>query len=105
MKAVKNNQRMNRFFYLAASALFLFFLIYSTPHLVHHSFAQPLSGPCPVFSMAKGCHLKPASVIQLPITLVATTGIILSFEVWIPYLTPSPFSQRAPPTVWLPLNS
>jgi hypothetical protein len=88
---------MNRFFYLAASALFLFFLISSAPHLVHHSFNQSQATPCLAFSIAKGCHLKLASAINLPVIDVAIEGIPLSFEVWIPYLTPSPFSQRAPP--------
>ena len=99
MKAVKNNQRMNRFFYLAASALFLFFLISSAPHLVHHSFDESQTTPCPIFSLAKSCHLKPTSAIDLPSTHLFTEKIVLSIEVWIPYFTPSPFSQRAPPTV------
>jgi len=97
MKAAKANSQGERLAYLAASALFLFFLIYSTPHLVHHSFGQPLSGPCPVFSAAKGCHLKPAPAIQLLVALPVTTGITLSFEIWIPHLPPLPFSTRAPP--------
>ncbi len=99
MKAVKNNQRMNRFFYLAASALFLLFLISSAPHLVHHSFGQSQPTPCLAFSIAKGCHLKPTSAIEFSITEIISEWVVPSLEIWITYFTPSPFWQRAPPTV------
>ena len=97
MKAAKANSQGERLFYLAASGLFLFLLIYSTPHLVHHSLDQPLSGPCPVFSAAKGCQVQPGSIIDFSIAQITSEWVTPSFEVWIPYLSPSPFSKRAPP--------
>jgi|SRR3989338_3610046 len=97
MKNTKRNLGAGRLLYLAVSVLFLFFLVYSTPHRVHHSFSQPLSGPCPVFSIAKGCHLQPVSEIQLPVIEVTIEGTTLSPEVWVPYLTSIPFPIRAPP--------
>lgn len=99
MKAAKANSQGERLFYLAASALFLFFLIYSTPHLVHHSFGQSRLTPCLVFSTAKGCHLQPTSIIDFSVTQITSEWVAPSFEVWIPYLDSSPFSQRAPPAV------
>ena len=94
---MKRNLAASRFLYLATSALFLFFLIYSAPHLVHHSFDESQATPCLVFSLAKGCHIKPVSAIDLLITHVVIEKIALSVEVWISYLRPSPFSIRAPP--------
>jgi len=97
MKIVKGSLEAGRLLYLAASALFLFFLISSVPHLVHHSFDKSQPAPCVALSIAKSCHLKPTSFINLPIVQVTFEAISLSFEVWIPFLTPSPFSKRAPP--------
>lgn len=99
MKTVKGLLKASRFFCLAAFALFLFFLVYSAPHRVHHSFEHTQSPPCPVFSFATGCYLEPASAINLLTSQIATEKIVLFPEVWIPYRTPSPFSQRAPPVV------
>ena len=97
MKAVKGKLGGGGVIYLATLALFLFFLISSAPHFVHHSFDQSQTAPCLAFSIAKGCHLKPTSAIILPVIQAAVKGIFLSFEVWNPHFTPSPFSQRAPP--------
>ena len=97
MQIVKRRLEAGRFLSLAASALFLFFFLYSAPHLVHHAFDESQVNPCLVFAIAKGCHLKPNSAINLLITQITIEEIAFSFELWIPYLTPSPFSKRAPP--------
>jgi hypothetical protein len=99
MKLLRDNQRAKRLLYVAGPALFLFFLIESTPHYVHHAFDhdQSEAESCLVFSVAKGCHLKPPASFQLPVIKVAIGRTALSLEVWIPYAIPSPISQRAPP--------
>lgn len=97
MKGAKGNLGAARFLYLVASTVFLSFLIYSAPHLVHHPFDDAQSSPCLAFSVAKGCHLQPISEINLPTIQLAGEEITLPLEVWIPYLNPSPFSKRAPP--------
>jgi hypothetical protein len=99
MKRAKENFRADRLPYFAAAALFLFFLLYSAPHQVHHAFDPEHSAPCLAFSVAKSCHLQLTSVFDLAIVQTASEPIVPSFEVWIPYFTLSPFSQRAPPTV------
>jgi hypothetical protein len=97
MKLTKQNFRTERISYLAAAALFLFFLIYSTPHQVHHAFDPNHSAPCLAFSVAKGCHLQLASTVELSIVQTAGEWVAPSLAFWVPYFTPSPFSQRAPP--------
>lgn len=87
------------------AALLLFFLVQSSPHRVHHSFDQTKAAQCVVFSVAQGCHLKPTSAINLPIAQISIEGVTLSLEVLIPYRTPSPFSQRAPPKSLIHLSS
>src|SRR5574337_65862 len=99
MKAVNRNLGANRLLYLTASALFLLFLVASTPHRVHHLFDPDPENTCVTFTLSKGCHLKPAAALNLPNTQIIIEGRALSFEVWIPYFTPSPFSKRAPPLV------
>lgn len=81
----------------ATAAAFLFLLVESAPHRVHHFFDQADAARCLIFSVAKGCHLKATSAISLPTLYVAIEEILLSFELWIPYLSPSPFLKRAPP--------
>jgi hypothetical protein len=98
MKVVKSHLGAD-LLYLTAGALFLLFLVASTPHRVHHFFDPNPETSCATFTLSKGCHLKPTPAVNLPITKTATEGIILSLEVWIPYLTYSPFSKRAPPVV------
>jgi hypothetical protein len=99
MKLAKTNLKTDRLSYLAAAALFLFFLLYSAPHQIHHSFEHSDSpSPCQAFAVAKGCHLQTISPIDFSFTPTASAAIVFSPSVWIPYFTPSPFSQRAPPT-------
>lgn len=99
MKWIRGKLDLPRLSRLAAATLFLFFLFSSLPHRVHHLFDPDLQNPCVAFALSKGCHLKLTPAIHLPVTQIAIEGIILSLEVWIPYLTPSPFSKRAPPLV------
>jgi hypothetical protein len=84
---------------LAAAALFLFLVLYSAPHQVHHAFNPSDSAPCLAFSVAKSCHLQATPPIDLSVAWTTSEWIVPSFEVWISHLSPSPFSQRAPPTV------
>jgi hypothetical protein len=98
MKQPKECLRADRLPYLAAAALFLFFLLYSAPHQVHHAFDDH-AAPCLAFAVAKGCHLQLTSTISFSVTPIASAWIVPSLDVWIPYFIPSPFSQRAPPTV------
>jgi hypothetical protein len=96
MKPAKETSRADRLSYLAAAAFFLFFLLYSAPHQVHHAFDDP-PAPCLAFAVAKGCHLQLTSTIIFSVTPIASAWIVPSLGVWIPYFTRSPFSQRAPP--------
>lgn len=82
---------------LLSGLLFLSFIVCSAPHLVHHTFDQSQATPCLAFSVAKGCHLKPTTAVSLTIKQITIEGVTSSLEVWIPHLTPSPFSKRAPP--------
>jgi hypothetical protein len=99
MKRAKKIFRADRLSYLAAAALFLFFLLYSAPHQVHHAFDESHSAPCLALSVAKSCHLQLTSTLDFSFTPIASAWIGPSLRAWIPYFTPSPFSQRAPPTV------
>ncbi len=91
--------RNARSLYLILSALFVFFTVYSSPHLVHHSFEVDLETSCLVLSIAKNCHLRPASPIKLPYIQVVIEVVALSLEVWIPRHITFPFLKRAPPTL------
>jgi hypothetical protein len=80
--------------------LFLSFLVYSTPHQVHHLLEHPHSArpaPCQAFAVAKSCHLQ-----------VATAPVFSFEETVVEWLAPaavdslrpsttSPVSARAPP--------
>jgi len=99
MKLLRGNRGANRFFYLACTALFLFFLIGSAPHRVHHAFEEHQPEQCVVFSAAKGCHLNATPTISLPAVESSIERIALSVAFWVPHFTSSPFSQRAPPAV------
>lgn len=97
MKLTRGKPRVDELSYLAASALFLFFLIYSAPHFVHHAFDEAEATPCLALSIAKSCHLQPTSTANFSTIRITSECVVLSVEVWIPYLTPSPFLKRAPP--------
>ena len=97
MTPVKKKFRSDRLPYLAAAALFLFFLVYSAPHRVHHAFDSDDAAPCVAFSVAKSCHLQLASTVDFSVTQIASESVVPSLESWTPSFTPAPFSQRAPP--------
>jgi hypothetical protein len=82
----KNISPVRRSFYLSISALFLFFLVYSTPHQVHHVFDQvrqfdhhsedhhsntdrrvptKQDSTCVFQSVASRCHANATAVAQL----------------------------------------
>ena len=99
MKSPKQYFRADRLLYLAAAGLFLLFLIYSTPHQVHHAFDPDHSAPCLAFSVAKSCHLQTAAAVDFSFEQTVSERIAPSVDIWIPYSSPSPVSQRAPPAV------
>jgi hypothetical protein len=99
MKLAEENFRADRLPSFAAAALFLFFLLYSAPHRVHHSFEEhDAPSACLVFSVAKGCSLDSPSSVDFSITRILVEPPVPSLKVWTPYFLSSPFSQRAPPT-------
>jgi hypothetical protein len=99
MKLAKENFWAYRLPYFAAAALFLFFLLYSAPHQVHHAFDPEHSAPCLAFSVAKSCHLQLTAAVDISIAETPAEWIVPFVEVWVPSFTHSPYSQRAPPTV------
>jgi hypothetical protein len=108
-----------RFAYLATSAFFLFFLIYSTPHRVHHFFDEhkahqtstvdqdPQSErdrtntpdtPCVIQTAAKTCQASLPSIIGVVSIPSVIKKVLFPFTTRIPsYLFPSAFQIRAPP--------
>lgn len=97
MGSSKVRLRGARFLYLAPALLLFLFVVYSAPHLVHHAFSVDLANPCLAFSFAKACQLKQTPKINLSVIPIPTEAIPSSLAAWIPSLTPSPFSKRAPP--------
>ena len=108
-----------RFAYLATSALFLFFLIYSTPHRVHHFFDEhkahrtstidqdPQSErdttntpdtPCVIQTAAKTCQAGLPSIIGVASIPSFIKKVLFPFTTRISsYFLPSAFQIRAPP--------
>lgn len=99
MKVVRQILVADQVLYLAACALFLFFLVYSAPHRVHHFFDPNPGDTCVTFTLSNSCQLDPTSTTSLPFNQAALGGIALSLEAIIPHLPPSAFRQRAPPLV------
>lgn len=97
MKVVRQILAADQVLYLAACALFLFFIVYSAPHRVHHFFDPNPGDACVAFTLSKSCHLESISTISLPFNQAAFGGIALSLETMIPHRPPSAFLQRAPP--------
>lgn len=90
---------------VAAAAALLFLLFYSAPHRVHHFFDGADTGPCPVFAVTQSCDVDStapaAGVLAHPPAAVKSAVS----ETWVPYFSPSPSSQRAPPPVRLSLQN
>ena len=108
-----------RLAYLATSALFLFFLIYSTPHRVHHLFDDhkahgvPTVEPSPegeshnakspdascVFHLAsKSCHVSLASAIDIAALPIFIKNLFSPSNTrFVSHLLPRAFQIRAPP--------
>src|SRR2546425_777768 len=119
MKALRRSLRVTRPFCLSTATFLVFFILFSAPHRVHHFFEEfsspqpkghadphqhpsrptPDNPPCIAQSVAKSCHLNLIAPVSLLLIQTVIGGVVLSREVWIPNLTPSPFSQRAPPLV------
>lgn len=97
MNSVIEASRCERFLYLAAASFFLFFLAYSSPHLVHHSFDESQSTPCLALSTAKDCPVQPIPAVNFSIAQIISKRVVLSLEVWISHPLPLASSIRAPP--------
>jgi hypothetical protein len=116
----KHISPVRRSLYLGISALFLFFLIYSTPHQVHHVFDQvrqsdhhsedhhsntdrrvpAKQNPTCVFqSVASRCHAKATAVVQFSAVSVLVQNLAgFSETAGHPRFIPGTFHIRAPPT-------
>src|SRR5713226_7107446 len=92
----RSNTRRN-LMSLLSGAIFIFFILSSTPHLVHHAFDDSRATTCQAFAIAKGCHIKPVSVDGLLTNDLVIETFFAPSTVWIPRLATSPFSPRAPP--------
>jgi hypothetical protein len=115
----KNISPVRRSFYLAVSALFLFFLIYSAPHQVHHVFDQVRQsdrysedhhsntdrrGPakqdstCVFQSVASRCHASATAVAQPTAVSVLVQNLAgFSEAAGHQRFIPGTFQIRAPP--------
>lgn len=82
---------------VGTAALFTFFLVYSTPHRVHHLFENTQKTPCAVYTISQGCHADQTEPVVLPLELIVLDGRSEPQESRTRSVTLSPFSQRAPP--------
>jgi hypothetical protein len=82
-----------------SGAAFFFFILFTAPHLVHHSFDDSPPGACQAFAVAKGCPIQAVSVAPPFTSRAALETFFAPLPVWIPRLAIFPFSQRAPPIV------
>jgi hypothetical protein len=111
--------KLGRFAYLATSALFLFFLIYSTPHRVHHLFDnhkshgastvdQSTEGQshnpkstdtsCVFHLASKSCHISLTSAIHIASVPIFINDLSSRFDTRIvSSFLPNAFQIRAPP--------
>jgi hypothetical protein len=126
MKARGKIAPIKRGLHLHVAASFLFFLVVSAPHRVHHFFEQggfaPRSGAahshdageeshdhqrapqgtgggvdCTVQSLAQNAHAAAAPLIALPFEQFARAHVDQPAFTRAASFNPSPFSQRAPP--------
>jgi hypothetical protein len=89
---------VNRNIALLVGCLFIFLLVASAPHRVHHLFDSDESPKsCVVFTLSKGCHLSLTPTATIFVIETFVEKLFLLFELAIPTLVLSPFSQRAPP--------
>ena len=91
--------RLSRFVYLATSILFLFFLIYSIPHRVHHLFDDTNQEPCVAYLLTKSCHIQGTNTFSFGPTQIIFHKLAHPNENWLPYLIFSLHPPRAPPAV------
>ncbi len=90
--------RDDRSLSLILSALLVFLIVYSSPHLVHHAFGGDLQASCLALSIAKSCHLKPVSAVKLVFIQVVNEIAPSSFEARLPLHITLALFKRAPPT-------
>jgi hypothetical protein len=83
---------------LLAGSAFIFFILASAPHAVHHVFEQHHAVPsCPIYSLVKGCSLAPIGVISAPAPVAIIEFVAPAPVVGKARTLPTPFSSRAPP--------
>jgi hypothetical protein len=127
MKAPRTTAPVKRVLHLHLAAAFLFFLVGSAPHRVHHFFEQGTLAPqsavvthshdageddpghphapqapgnapdCAVQSLAQNAHAAAPSLGALPLEEFACARIEHLAVARAASFNPSPFSQRAPP--------
>lgn len=93
------SSNLNRNIALLIGALFVFLLVSSAPHRVHHLFDSDSQNGCVVFTLSKGCHLNPTLALNLFVIQTFIEEVFSSAEIWIPYLSTSPYFGRAPPLI------
>jgi len=83
---------------LFAAAAFIFFILASAPHSVHHVF-KPHKTPenCLVFSLAHGCQVAAVTGIALPTPERSVAHVVPERDLPTVRAAGAPFSQRAPP--------
>jgi hypothetical protein len=82
---------------LPAAVLFVFLIVSSAPHRVHHLFDQDSRAHCAVFTLSKACDLDSTSPVNFSGAEILVETVVLAHDIWIPYLSPSPYFGRAPP--------
>jgi len=112
--------KLTRTAHFLYSGVFLFFLSYSAPHRVHHSFDSYQQAPhgadagghrshdrstpfasdsnCVFQAAANGCHWGPATLVQrvLPSVIITNLTALADSPIRQRFLFP-PFQVRAPP--------
>jgi hypothetical protein len=114
---------------IVSAAAFVFFLLYTAPHRVHHFFEQrmaaadphdharssdrnathehdhegnsprPQRSDCAAQMAAQSAHFAAPPLIEFPFSIFARARAELVEAGWAASFNPSPFSQRAPPRV------
>lgn len=97
MQFLQESKTKLRLASLFVSAVFLFFLIELMPHRVHHMFEEDAENPCIAFTISKGCSLSASSTAHIALAKPITQPLVSAFQIWISYLSPSPFLKRGPP--------
>lgn len=83
--------------FLATAASFLFFLLYSTPHRVHHLFEEDQESPCVAYTLVRSCQISHGETLTFGFADVEFKDLPEIGESWIAHFFAATTSQRAPP--------